>query len=137
MNLRNELKPSVSAIVLAEGEFGKAGSKTAHSVVTHSDLFAVTVVVDSETAGETPSDVLDRPDAPDVPIVPSVAEALSRESNSSRRTIATAATAASRTGQTAPFCSGIRTRISDQFESQASVRFAAAFDASEVAVKRA
>ena len=76
MTLRDELEPPVSAIVLAEGEFGAAGGKTAHGVVVHSDLFSTAAVVDSETAGETPAAVLDRSDAPDVPIVSSVAAAL-------------------------------------------------------------
>ncbi|ELY37779.1 DUF1611 domain-containing protein [Natronorubrum tibetense] len=76
MNLREELEPPVPAIVLAEGEFGDAGGKTAHGVVMHSDLFTPAAIVDSETADETPAAVLDKPDAPDVPIVPSVAAAL-------------------------------------------------------------
>ncbi|WP_254525721.1 DUF1611 domain-containing protein [Natrinema caseinilyticum] len=76
MNLREAFDPPVPAIVLAEGEFGEAGGKTAHGVVMHSDVFDVVAVVDSETVGETPAAVLDSPSAPDVPIVASVAEAL-------------------------------------------------------------
>ena len=68
----------VPAIVLAEGEFGEPGGKTANGVVLHSELFDVRAVVDSATAGRTPADVLDRPGAPDVPIVNSVARALER-----------------------------------------------------------
>lgn len=79
MNLREALDPPVTAIVLAEGEFGTAGGKTAHGVVMHSDVFDVAAVVDSETAGETPAAVLDNPNAPNIPIVSSVAEALEVE----------------------------------------------------------
>ena len=76
MNVRNDFDVPVPTVVLAEGEFGKTGGKTANGVVTHSEVFDVRVVVDSETAGRTPGDVLETPDAPDVPIVGSVAEAL-------------------------------------------------------------
>ena len=81
MFLRDAFEPPVPAIVLAEGEFGEAGGKTANGVVMHSDLFAPTAVVDSERAGETPAAILDRPDAPDVPITASVADALEVDPN--------------------------------------------------------
>jgi len=76
MNLRNAFDAPVPAIVLAEGEFGNTGGKTANGVIMHSEVFDGKAVVDSETAGQTPADVLEKPDAPDVPIVESVADAL-------------------------------------------------------------
>jgi uncharacterized NAD-dependent epimerase/dehydratase family protein len=77
MNLRDAFDPPVPTVVLAEGEFGETGGKTANGVVMHSDVFEARAVVDTETAGETPADVLRNPDAPAVPIVDSVAAALS------------------------------------------------------------
>jgi len=76
MNLRDTFDVPVPAVVLAEGEFGATGGKTANGVVMHSEVIDARVVVDTETAGRTPADVLDNPDAPDIPIVGSVAEAL-------------------------------------------------------------
>jgi uncharacterized NAD-dependent epimerase/dehydratase family protein len=76
MNLRDSFAPPVPTVVLAEGEFGRTGGKTANGVVMHSELFDARAVVDSETAGRAPGDVLEKPDAPDVPIVESVADAL-------------------------------------------------------------
>ncbi|WP_135829694.1 DUF1611 domain-containing protein [Halorussus halobius] len=76
MNLREQFDVPVPAIVLAEGEFGETGGKTANGVVTHSELFDARAVVDAETAGRTPADVLGTDDAPDVPIVESVEAAL-------------------------------------------------------------
>lgn len=76
MNLRESFDTPVPTVVLAEGEFGETGGKTANGVVMHSELFAVRAVVDAETAGRTPTDVLGNERAPDVPIVESVADAL-------------------------------------------------------------
>jgi uncharacterized NAD-dependent epimerase/dehydratase family protein len=76
MNLRDAFDPPVPTVVLAEGEFGETGGKTANGVVLHSELFEPRAVVDSESAGRTPADVLGTPDAPDVPIVESTAAAL-------------------------------------------------------------
>ncbi|WP_134671783.1 DUF1611 domain-containing protein [Halorussus marinus] len=76
MNLRDQFDVPAPAIVLAEGEFGKTGGKTANGVVLHSDVFDARAVVDADTAGESPTDVLSNPDAPDVPIVETVADAL-------------------------------------------------------------
>lgn len=76
MNLRDVFDVPLPTVILAEGEFGKTGGKTANGVVMHSEIFDARVVVDSETAGQSPADVLRKPNAPDVPIVESVAEAL-------------------------------------------------------------
>lgn len=76
MNLHDNFDAPVPTIVLAQEEFGDPGGKTAHGVLLHSEVFDVRAVVDTETAGERPADVLGRADAPDVPIVPSVADAL-------------------------------------------------------------
>lgn len=76
MDLRTRFEPDTPAIVLAEGEFGETGGKTANGVVLHSDLFDARVVVDSTTAGQTADKVLERPDAPSVPIVGSMEEAV-------------------------------------------------------------
>ncbi|WP_435181513.1 DUF1611 domain-containing protein [Halorussus sp. AFM4] len=76
MNLREQFDVPVPTIVLAEGEFGETGGKTANGVVMHSEVFDARAVVDTETAGRTPADVLDKPDAPDIPIVASVEQAL-------------------------------------------------------------
>jgi uncharacterized NAD-dependent epimerase/dehydratase family protein len=76
MNLRNEFDAPAPAIVLAEGEFGEVGGKTANGVVAHGEVFDPRVVVDTATAGRSARDVLDSPDAPDVPIVESVTAAL-------------------------------------------------------------
>ena len=78
MHLQNQFDAPVPAIVLAEGEFGSPGGKTANGVVVHSELFDTQAVVDSKTAGRTPSTVLDTFNAPDVPIVESVDTALER-----------------------------------------------------------
>ena len=76
MNLRDSFETPVPAIVLAEGEFGETGGKTANGVVMHSEVFEVRAVVDSETAGRSPASVLEKSDAPEIPIVDSMAEAL-------------------------------------------------------------
>lgn len=76
MNLRDTFDVPVPTIVLAEGEFGESGGKTANGVVMHSEIFDVRTIVDSETAGKTPRDVLKKVDAPSIPIVPSVEDAL-------------------------------------------------------------
>ncbi|MFB6254089.1 MAG: DUF1611 domain-containing protein [Halobacteriaceae archaeon] len=75
-NLRTALNTPAPAVILAEGEFGRTGGKTANGIVLHSEIFDARAVVDSETAGESPADVLGRQDAPDIPIVASVSEAL-------------------------------------------------------------
>ncbi|WP_251344282.1 DUF1611 domain-containing protein [Haloplanus halophilus] len=76
MDLRDHFEAPAPAIVLAEGEFGTAEGKTANGIVTSSEVFETRVVVDSETAGRSASDVLENRDAPDVPIVESVGAAL-------------------------------------------------------------
>jgi len=76
MNLREHFDVPVPTIVLAEGEFGETGGKTANGVVMHSEVFDARAVVDTETAGRTPADVLGKPDAPEIPIVESVEAAL-------------------------------------------------------------
>jgi uncharacterized NAD-dependent epimerase/dehydratase family protein len=75
MNLRDSFDAPVPTVVLAEGEFGTPGGKTANGVVMHSELFDARVVVDSERAGESSVEVLGKSNAPDVPIVGSVEEA--------------------------------------------------------------
>lgn len=75
MNLRDVFDAPVSTIVLAEGEFGETGGKTANGVVMHSEVFETEAVIDSTQAGRTPREVLGR-DAPDVPVVESTADAL-------------------------------------------------------------
>lgn len=76
MNLRAAFETPAPAIVLAEGDFGNPGGKTANGVVLHSEIFEPRAVVDGETAGRSPADVLGTDDAPDIPIVDSVAAAL-------------------------------------------------------------
>lgn len=76
VNLRTEFDFPVPTVVLAEGEFGKTGGKTANGVVMHSEIFEARAVVDSECAGEQPEAILHYSDSPDIPIVRSVAEAL-------------------------------------------------------------
>ncbi|MFB6234254.1 MAG: DUF1611 domain-containing protein [Halopenitus sp.] len=76
MNIRDSFELPVPAIVLAEGEFGETGGKTANGVVLHSEVFDAHAIVDTESAGRKPADVLDNPEAPDIPIVESVAAAL-------------------------------------------------------------
>ncbi|WP_135852393.1 DUF1611 domain-containing protein [Halorussus salinus] len=76
MDLRSAFDPPVPTVVLAEGEFGRPGGKTANGVVSHSELFAARAVVDSTRAGQTVDEVLDHPGDSDVPIVSSVEEAL-------------------------------------------------------------
>lgn len=76
MNLRRAFDPPVPAIVLAEGEFGTKGGKTANGVVMHSELFETAAVVDSERAPATADEVLDRPALDPVPVVASMDEAL-------------------------------------------------------------
>jgi len=76
MNLRDSFDAPVPTVVLAEGEFGTPGGKTANGVVMHSELFDARVVVDSERAGDPSVEVLGKSDAPDIPIVESVDEAI-------------------------------------------------------------
>ena len=76
MDLRSEFDPPVPTVVLADGEFGTTGGKTANGVVMHSELFDAAVVVDSETAGATADEVLGRSDVASVPVVASMNEAL-------------------------------------------------------------
>lgn len=76
MNLRESFDVPVPTIVLAEGEFGKLGGKTANGVVMHSEIFDVQAIVDSETAGQSPATVLGKSNTPDIPIVESVTDAL-------------------------------------------------------------
>ena len=76
MDLRSAFSSPVSAIVLAEGEFGKPGGKTANGVVMHSELFDVQAVVDSERAGRNAAEILQYDDVDDIPVVEDVEQAL-------------------------------------------------------------
>jgi uncharacterized NAD-dependent epimerase/dehydratase family protein len=76
MDLRSAFDPPVPTVVLAEGEFGRPGGKTANGVVMHSELFDARAVVDSTRAGRQAGAVLDHPEAEYVPVVESVEEAL-------------------------------------------------------------
>lgn len=76
MNLRTAINPPVPTVVLAEGDFGKTGGKTANGVVMHSELFDAVAVVDSETAGQDAADVLGTADVDDAPVVASMDEAI-------------------------------------------------------------
>ncbi|WP_139136204.1 DUF1611 domain-containing protein, partial [Haladaptatus sp. W1] len=76
MNLRESFDVFVPTIVLADGEFGKTGGKTANGVVMHSEVFDTRAIVDCETAGQSPTDILGKADAPDVPVVEFVEDAL-------------------------------------------------------------
>lgn len=76
MDLRSAFSSPVPAIVLAEGEFGQPGGKTANGVVMHSELFDVQAVVDSDRAGRTAADVLDYDDVDEIPVVADVTAAL-------------------------------------------------------------
>lgn len=76
MRLRSQFDAPVPTIVLAEGEFGQTGGKTANGVVMHSTLFDAQVVIDSQTAGSTAREVLEKPAAPEIPIVDSLDAAL-------------------------------------------------------------
>ena len=76
MNLRDAFDAPVPVIVLAEGEFGSLGGKTANGVVMHSELFDAGAVIDSTRAGQSAREVLGKPDAPDIPVVSSLDEAL-------------------------------------------------------------
>ncbi|WP_224271033.1 DUF1611 domain-containing protein [Haloprofundus salinisoli] len=69
MDLHSQFEASTPAIVLAEGEFGRTGGKTANGVVMHSELFDARAVIDSTTAGMSVPTVLEKADAPDIPIV--------------------------------------------------------------------
>lgn len=75
MNLRDAFDVPVPTIVLAEGEFGTQGGKTANGTVMHSEVFETRAVVDSTNAGRTTEAVLGKADAPAAPIVSSVEEA--------------------------------------------------------------
>jgi uncharacterized NAD-dependent epimerase/dehydratase family protein len=77
MNLYEAFDEQTPVIVLAEGEFGRTGGKTANGVVLHSDLFDAQAVVDSTCDAADAGTVLDRDDVADVPVVDSMAEALS------------------------------------------------------------
>ena len=76
MDLRSAFDTPTPAVVLAEGAFGGMAGKTANGVVMHSELFEVGAVVDSERAGRSAADVLDRPEVGDVPVVESMTAAL-------------------------------------------------------------
>jgi uncharacterized NAD-dependent epimerase/dehydratase family protein len=78
MDLRGAFDAPVPTVVLAEGEFGEPGGKTANGVVMHSDLFDARVVVDSTNAGATADEVLDRAEVPGIPVVASMDEAIER-----------------------------------------------------------
>lgn len=77
MDLRGSFETPAPAIVLAEGEFGQPGGKTANGVVAHSELFDARAVIDSTQAGRPAGEVLDLPggQGDDVPCVASLAAA--------------------------------------------------------------
>ncbi|WP_049903922.1 DUF1611 domain-containing protein [Halococcus agarilyticus] len=76
MNLREAFSPPTPTIVLADNAFGMSDGKTANGVVMHSDVFSVEAVVDTERAGQTADEVLDRAGVAPVPIVESTRSAL-------------------------------------------------------------
>ncbi|MCT9097178.1 DUF1611 domain-containing protein [Haloarchaeobius sp. HME9146] len=76
MNLYSAFDPATPVIVLAEGELGTTGGKTANGVVMHSELFDAQAVIDSSCAASDAGSVLDRDDVSDVPVVDSMADAL-------------------------------------------------------------
>lgn len=78
MDLHGAFDAPVPTVVLAEGEFGEPGGKTANGVVMHSELFDARAVVDSTNAGSTAAEVLGRSDVPGIPVVGSMDEALER-----------------------------------------------------------
>ena len=78
MNLRANFAENTPAIILAEGEFGEPGGKTANGVVLHSDIFDARVVVDSTTDKQTVDELFDQPETADIPIVASMEEAVER-----------------------------------------------------------
>ncbi len=81
MNLRSEFDIPAEAIVLAEGAFGKTGGKTANGVTLHSEVFDVSVVVDSTTAGQSAADVLGAEYLADVPVVATMKAAMETAPN--------------------------------------------------------
>lgn len=76
MDLRSAFEPPVPTIVMAEGKFGDPEGKTANGIVMHSELFDPVAIIDSDTSGQSPRDVLGRESVPDVPILPDISEAL-------------------------------------------------------------
>ena len=76
MDLYGAFDAPVPTVVLAEGEFGTPGGKTANGVVMHSELFDARAVVDSTAAGSTADEVLGREDVRPIPVVDTMAEAL-------------------------------------------------------------
>jgi uncharacterized NAD-dependent epimerase/dehydratase family protein len=76
MNLREEFETPVPAVVLAEGALGTTNGKTANGIVMHSEIFDVRAIVDSNVQGESPADVLGRPELDDVPITETVEAAV-------------------------------------------------------------
>lgn len=76
MNLREAFNVPVPTIILAEGEFGKTGGKTANGVAMHSEIFDARAIIDSETAGRSARETLGKSDTPDIPIVKTLDEAL-------------------------------------------------------------
>lgn len=76
MDLHDAFDSPAQTVVLAEGEFGQTGGKTANGVVMHSELFEARVVIDSTRAGKTASDVLGSEEVSAVPVVATLEEAL-------------------------------------------------------------
>ncbi|ELZ83196.1 hypothetical protein C453_14361 [Haloferax elongans ATCC BAA-1513] len=76
MHLSEAFEHNTPSIVLAEGEFGRTGGKTANGVVAHSDVFDAHAVIDSTCAASDAGAVLDRDDVSDVPVVDSMDDAL-------------------------------------------------------------
>lgn len=81
MDLRGAFEPPVPSIVMADSKFGEPGGKTANGIVMHSELFDPIAIVDSETAGRSPSDVLNRDSVPEVSILPNIPKALEAAPN--------------------------------------------------------
>lgn len=81
MKLRNEFDIPAPAIVLAEGQFGETGGKTANGVTLHSEVFDSEVIIDSTQAEKPASDVLGRNTGDEIPIVGTMEEALEEAPN--------------------------------------------------------
>lgn len=83
MDLRRGRTEPRKAIVLAEGELGKTGGKTANGVICHSEIFDVEAIIDSEHQGQSAQDVLDMGTPGDIPIVSTTEAALNHVENGS------------------------------------------------------
>jgi len=78
MNLHSMFEANTPVIVLAEGEFGRPGGKTANGVVMHSSLFDVRVVIDSTCEANDAGVALDNDAAAGIPVVDDMTAAMER-----------------------------------------------------------